>query len=199
MSVSAVPSRRLFFALWPDAEAAEHLSALGHAMATPGSRPLLPQQLHMTLAFLGAVPEDCLPALMDASDQIVADSFSVRLDRLGFWPCGGVLYAGSRAANCLRPEHSSPKDAPQSHSTGFRLFAAVAAAARSVGLSLNDRLVVPHVTLARRVRGIDLPRMAEDMGWHASEFALVESHLHHAGPRYQTLATWPLQDPVDPE
>jgi 2-C-methyl-D-erythritol 2,4-cyclodiphosphate synthase len=35
-------SHRVFFALWPDAESASHLAALGHALASPGSRAMRP-------------------------------------------------------------------------------------------------------------------------------------------------------------
>ena len=63
-----------------------------------------------------------------------------------------------------------------------------------LGLPSERRVPVPHVTLARNVRGIDLPRLGEAVSWQAQEFALVRSELQPSGARYETLASWPMTD-----
>jgi 2'-5' RNA ligase len=73
-----------------------------------------------------------------------------------------------------------------------RLFESLQDELQSAGFAVGRQPHVPHITLARRVRCATLPRLATPLGWHVDEFALVESHLHQAGARYQTLATFPL-------
>jgi 2'-5' RNA ligase len=179
MNTPATPTRRLFFALWPDHETADHLEMLARSLAPRGAKPVHDHQLHMTLLFLGAVTEDRLPLVMEAADRIQAEGFDLTLDKLGFWPRGGVLYAGCR-------------DVP---SRQHRLFDLLKASVKAAGFHIDSRPYVPHVTLARRVRGLDLPRLATPMSWPVTEFALVESHLHQSGARYRTIATWPLAEP----
>jgi len=173
-------THRLFFALWPDAGTAEHLGALAEALATRNARPVPDTQMHMTLRFLGAVSAAQLPAVMTVAEQVAAEaeSFTVTLDKLGFWPQGGILYAG-----CSKTP-----------SRQRRLFDALTVALAAAGFTADPRFYVPHVTLARRVRGIDLPRLAP-MHFEATELALVESQLQPSGARYQILATWPLTEP----
>lgn len=183
-SATKPETQRLFFALWPDAGTAEHLAALAEALATsgvkPGARPVPDAQMHMTLRFLGAVSTGQLPALMAAAEQVAAEAepFTVTLDKLGFWPQGGILYAGCSKTPCRQR----------------RLLDSLSAALTEAGFKADTGFYIPHVTLARRVRGIDLPRLAP-MRFEATELALVESQLHPSGARYRTLATWPLAEP----
>jgi 2'-5' RNA ligase len=178
-----VARHRLFFALWPDAEIASHLYALGADLVAHTSgrgRVMRAESLHMTLAFVGSVTSIQRDALIESANGIQCGAFDVSLDRLGFWPRGGVLYAGSSASGGTMPCRQR------------RLFDAVRALILQSNLPHDGRLQVPHVTLARNVRGPDLPRLGAPLSWHANEFALVESQLHSSGARYKTLATWPL-------
>lgn len=172
-------AHRVFFAIWPDAEAVSHLAALGHALSSAGGRAMRPATLHLTLAFIGAVRADQLPTLCRVAAGIRAEPFELNLDRLGFWPQRGILWAGcARTPSALR------------HLSG-ELDAGLAAAGftpdRHGGASL-----VPHVTLARRVRCRELPRLDTPVSWHVGEFALVESHLHPSSASYRNLAEFPL-------
>jgi 2'-5' RNA ligase len=69
-------------------------------------------------------------------------------------------------------------------------------AAADFSLARHDGGLVPHVTLARRVRCRDLPRLDTPIAWRVDEFALVESHLHPSAASYRTVARFPL--PADP-
>lgn len=205
--IDTTKRHRVFFALWPDAEVASHLAALAqHLVATPAARATPPQNLHLTLAFVGAVTAAqidqltaiaadvsaafCL-ALDSASDGSPSDGSpdAVRLDRLGFWPQGGILWAGSRASVSLPPSHQR------------RLFNAVPATLaallttrlRAAGFHIEPQAFVPHVTLARRVRCASLPRLESPLTWLVREFALIESIAQPMYPRYETLAVFPLE------
>jgi 2'-5' RNA ligase len=51
------PTQRLYFALWPHAEARQVLSdAVAEVLLRSGGRPVPSANLHVTLVFLGAVP-----------------------------------------------------------------------------------------------------------------------------------------------
>ena len=49
---------RLFFALWPDGDTRKAINGLARpAVRRAGGRPVPARHFHMTLAFLGEVPE----------------------------------------------------------------------------------------------------------------------------------------------
>jgi len=175
-------SRRVFFALWPDDEATAHLSALALDLTSRGGgRVMRPASLHLTLAFVGAVAPSRIPLLEEIAGGVVAGSFELSLDRLGFWPQRGILWAG-----CRQPP------APLRCLAG-----ALVTGLRAVGFAIDHRSgadLVPHVTLARRARCASLPRLGTPIGWRVGEFALVESHLHPSAASYRTLARFPLAD-----
>lgn len=174
-----VPAHRVFFAIWPSAEARSHLAALGHAMAGSGGRAMRPASLHLTLAFVGAVATEKLDPLRAIGAAVRGEAFELSLDRLGFWPQRGILWAG-----CHQPPSSLRR-------LSDRLDAGLAAA----GFRLRHaggNCLVPHVTLARHVRCRNLPRLETPIRWRVGGFALVESHLHPSVASYRTLAVFPL-------
>lgn len=179
--MSEVRSRRMFFALWPDDEATGHLSALAHSFAAEGGRAIRPVSLHLTLAFVGPVTPGQVEDLERIAAGVRGTAFDLSLDRLGFWPRGGTLWAGCRQAPLpLR-----------------QLADTLATALRGAGFAIDPRTgaaQVPHVTLARRVRCASLPRLGTPIGWRVNEFSLVESHLHPSAASYKTLASFPLDE-----
>ena len=175
------PLHRVFFALWPDEEATSHLAALGHALVSRDGRAMRPATLHLTLAFIGGVTPTQLETLHSVGDGICAESFNLSLDRLGFWPQRGILWAGCRQSPSGLRRLSENLDAG--------LQAAGFVPAREGGASL-----VPHVTLARGVRCRDLPRLETPIRWRVEEFLLVESHLRPGSASYSSLGAFPLSD-----
>lgn len=182
--MSEARSRRVFFALWPDGEATGHLSALAHNLSAGGGRVMRPAALHLTLAFVGAVTSTQVAQLVDIAAGVHAPAFDLSLDRLGFWPQRGILWAGCR----------------QSPAPLRRLVELLAADLRAAGFAIDHRSAsaqVAHVTLARRVRCAALPRLGSPIGWRVGEFALVETHLHPSAASYKTLASFSLDDAAD--
>lgn len=180
--MSEARSHRVFFALWPDDEATGHLSALAHNLASAGGGRLMrPASLHLTLAFIGSVTPSQLAGLEEIAAGLRADAFDLSLDRLGFWPQRGILWAGCRqTAAPLR-----------------RLVESLAVALSDAGFASEPRsgaTQVPHITLARRIRCTSLPRLETPIRWRVREFALVETHLHPSAASYRTLASFPLDD-----
>ncbi|MCK9382587.1 MAG: RNA 2',3'-cyclic phosphodiesterase [Sulfuritalea sp.] len=174
-----VRSRRVFFAVWPDQEAVGHLAALGGNLAGSEGRLIRPAALHLTLVFVGSVTPTQVDQLQEIAAGVRAEAFDLSLDRLGFWPQRGILWAG-----CNQPPEPLR-----------RLAESLAAALRAAGLVIDQRsgsALVPHITLARRVRCASLPQLATPVRWRVSEFSLVESDLHQSAARYKTLASFPL-------
>lgn len=150
-------------------------------------RPVPPEAMHLTLAFLGEVSDDGLEELHDALSAIRAPAPDIVFDAFGHFgdPRPRALHAAVRATPAL-----------------VALQAAVLRAARRAGLAPERRRFVPHVTLARfRGREEDaaplarfigtLPRL-DLPGFRALDFALIASELHPDGARYEVLAQYPL-------
>ena len=174
-------SRRVFFALWPDDEATGHLAALAHSLAGGGGRVIRPVSQHLTLAFVGSVTSVQVVNLERIAGKVRAAAFDLSLDRLGFWPQRGILWAGCR----------------QTPAPLRRLADALATDLRASGFAIDPRsgsAQVPHVTLARRVRCASLPRLGSPIGWRVAGFSLVESHLRPSAASYKTLASFPLDE-----
>jgi 2'-5' RNA ligase len=172
-------ARRLFFALWPGPDALIAATAAVRSLVPQGTgRPQRPDQLHLTLEFLGGVPEPRLLPVLEAGAAVAGSTipFEIVLDRLEHWRRPQVL--------CL---------------TASLVPEPLQALVRSLRLALSDRGFEPeqrpfrpHLTLARKVR---LPPLAESVApqcWAAHEYSLVESITGPEGSRYERLSTWPM-------
>lgn len=170
------PAARVFFALWPDAAAASRLNSLaGEGARRFGGRKMRAETMHITLAFLGEVPLDRLPAAQAAADRVRVSPFCMRLDRLGFWRHNRIFWAG-----CSETQRELADLAGQLQS---RL--------RDAGFALEDRPFAPHVTLVRKVVGKPgAEPLSPAIEWTCREFLLVHSVPSAEGSAYQPLARW---------
>jgi 2'-5' RNA ligase len=168
-------SRRLFFALWPDSGLREQLMRAARPIVelTPG-RLQQPQQWHVTLVFLGAVPATRLPVAQQAAAAVRAEPFELTLDTVEYWRRAGVV--------CLTARQTPP--------ALERLVATLRGELDERGFATEQRTYRPHLTLARRVRPLrDLPA-PDPLTWPATEFVLVESTSGAHGSVYTVLAEW---------
>jgi len=169
---------RLFFALWPDAEAARTLGTLALALAdVAGGKPVPREKIHLTLAFLGEVADDRVAEATAAGAETRTKSFRLPLDEVGSFRRAGVGWIGCR---------STPPRLAALQST-----LALALAAR--GFPPDERPFAPHVTL---VRGIvkPVPRApATLIAWRVSELTLVRSET--GSGRYVVMERWTLAGP----
>ncbi|WP_137973021.1 RNA 2',3'-cyclic phosphodiesterase [Pseudomonas sp. F(2018)] len=162
---------RLFFALPCPPSIVAQIDAWRLQLAIPG-RPVPSANLHLTLAFLGHLPESALALLEELPPRLPLRelAFDLQLDRLDCWH-GGLL-------------HLAPSQPPA------ELLALASGLARllgEVGLPSEPRTYRPHLTLARDscLPGqIGSPRFA----WRAEELVLYRSEQG----RYLPLATSPL-------
>jgi len=130
---------RLFFALEPPPAARAALASLGGVLAGPfGGQAVAPDNLHLTLVFVGEVAParvDALRAVGDAARGAAAP-FTVTLDRVGRFSRAQVGWAAP----------DTPPPALQALHEALRDGCAAA------GFAMEDRPYAPHVTLVRKAR-----------------------------------------------
>ena len=182
---------RLFIAIpLPDDAAARAFAILPDVL--PGLRRVRPENLHLTLAFLGWTPDERLPDAEAAAKGAAAKvtPFRIALDRAGRFPERGrprVVWLGIG----------------QGVEDVGRVGAGVAAGLRARSLRFDERPLSPHLTLARVREDAGLPEArtvaAAVEGLHIAPIAfdvaaitLFESVLSPKGPRYTARATCPL-------
>jgi len=147
-------------------------------------------RLHVTLKFLGAVPEEHLDAVREAMAVAAAGSRPLRLEVRG---AGG--FPSSRRARVIWLGLSGDVDglAELAGDLGRRLA--------PLGFPVEARPLTPHVTIGRSRDGRGAPGLggaiagaatAEGIPWRAGEISLFRSHLSPAGSRHEVLSRFPL-------
>ena len=175
---------RTFVAIEPPSGLRAALAGVPEAASLPADTSVRwtpPENLHLTLRFLGDTPEDQLAPLSRALDAIAAGipSFALELGAAGAFPDvqqARVLWIGLVDADRrLR-----------------RLRNQVEAAVRGLGWKREGRPFAPHLTLARLRKPARLPAG----GWietvprcrfSVKEIALIRSTLKPAGAEYDIL------------
>ncbi|MFN3918677.1 MAG: RNA 2',3'-cyclic phosphodiesterase [Methylohalobius sp.] len=175
MSVATPVKKRLFFALWPDEGVLEKLVRVRKELGLNAGKSVDCQKFHITLLFLGEVPEDKIEALKALAEQLPLAPCELTLDRLEHWVRPAVL--------CLTASHP-----PQPLT---RLVEELRRGVRKLGFALERRPFRPHLTLARQVKKRIANRQIEPLPWPVHEFTLVESELDSQGSRYTVLDRWP--------
>jgi RNA 2',3'-cyclic 3'-phosphodiesterase len=168
---------RLFFALWPDGAVRSALAAAARPLLDECRGRRIPKRnYHLTLAFLGGVPETGLDALRAAAATVRAEAFDLRLDVHGHWRGPEVAWLG-----CSAPP-------PAARALGDALWAALA----PLGFQPDPRPFTPHLTVLRGCRACDWPGPVAPVDWPVRDFALVRSQTLPDGPRYDVVDRWPL-------
>ena len=180
----ALPTDRLFFALFPDPETTARIAALTQSLRNEHGlrgKAMHRDRLHVTLHHLGdhaGIPPDLVVRAGQAAAQVVMRAFEVGFDsassfagRPGNRPC------------VLRGEQGLGSLVAMQRQLGTCMQ--VAGLSQWVG-----RDFTPHVTLLYDAQGI-APRPVESVSWTAREFVLVHSELRQS--RYHVLGRWLLQ------
>lgn len=177
---------RLFIALPLDEGVTDNLARVGTAANVRGARWVPPENMHLTLAFLGDVEEGRVPEVEEAvfaATAEVREPLQLRVQGLGAFPderSARTLWAGLDG------------EVPRL----IELQKRVAQELKSRGFDFDQRRFRPHITLARLRQAQPmperLPRLHEFGEWLADEVQVIESHLHPAGPRYVVRSDVPL-------
>jgi 2'-5' RNA ligase len=133
--------------------------------------------IHLTLAFVGAVGERDLARLLEPPAGIFTCAFLLTLDHWGCWAGKGIGWA-------------APSHVPE----GLRVLAAnLESWLRDAGFELDNRPFLPHVTLVRNAQCVPLRESIAAIEWRIADFALIESLPMRGGVSYVTLRSWPLR------
>ncbi|MCQ4295487.1 RNA 2',3'-cyclic phosphodiesterase [Pseudomonas stutzeri] len=167
---------RLFFALPCPPEQAAAICAWRDSQDFDG-RAVARDNLHLTLAFLGAQPTHHLDALLQMAATVQAEAFSLTLDRLTTIGKGFI---------CLQPGTTPPEL--------LRLVAALSERLAALGVVLDCRPFLPHLTLSRQARSRP-QKLAPGFAWQVDRFVLYRSSNVADGVRYDELGSWSLSAP----
>ena len=168
--------KRLFFALWPDTKVRSQLVEIVELLPVHSGRRINPENLHITLVFLGNVREQVIPELTAGAQRLNIPEFSLRINQNGWWKRPEIAW--------LAPEYAP---APL-----LNLVEQINQLVKQTGLPVEKRSYQPHLTIARKVnRPVDSLRY-EPIDWNIKDFCLVESVTHEHGVRYQVRQSWPL-------
>lgn len=175
---------RLFVALNPPAE----LTPLLHSLAgsIPGARRVAPEQLHMTLKFIGDVDEGVAHDIDGELASISFAPFTMRLKGTGHFPPRGaprILWAGGHPTDILTRLHKRI-DQRLSH----------------CGIPRERRKFHPHITLARLktcrrqhvAQVVAANALFETPPFSVTSFQLYRSTLTPKGALHDLLESYPL-------
>ncbi len=151
-----------------------------------------PHNLHLTLKFLGEVPEEQVPTIVEVLRTIAASTrpFSFTVCRTGGFPDlkrPRVLWVGVEAPpNLLQLQRQVEQGMAQ------------------LGFAPEDRPYHPHITLGRVKAMAGVERVRAILSEHAetlfgvvkvSHLTLFRSDLSREGPTYTPLAQLPFSSP----
>jgi 2'-5' RNA ligase len=169
----AAPALRLFFALWPDEAARAALLGVQRRLGQPpGARPVAPENLHLTLAFLGMQPALLLPEIEAILARVAVPEMTLAIDHYGCFSRARIAWAGAR-----RPPPAL-----------VAMHQELMTALRQSGIG-HDKAATfrPHISLLRNAV-CDSGPVAEPFRWHAPRLALVHSTTTPGGPIYRVVA-----------
>ena len=171
---------RVFFALWPDAATRTCIANAAAALRlTGGARPIPRDNFHLTLAFVGEVPNSGIAVLQQIGRNQRAAGCTIKLDAYEHWPEPQVVAAVARKTPqalldlwlCLRRDLALQPD-PNHRRPRWRA----------------------HVTLARKVVQAPVLQAMSPSCWSPRSFSLIRSDTSGAHSVYTVVDTWPLLD-----
>ena len=176
---------RLFIGIGLPAPVSETLAKSAHSLLLPAGRIRWtpPENMHVTLSFLGQVHPARLNVIEQALAKIHARRLRLELSGIGVFDRAGVLFANVTASPAL-----------------LTLAELVIAAMEACGFTREQRPYSPHVTIgrigARTRERIHLRTATDDPAFHqtfdASEFRLYQSLTLPGGAQYEVLRVFAL-------
>ncbi len=175
---------RLFVAIDLPALVQEDLAAMFCGL--PGARWTAPEQLHLTVRFIGEVDSSRFRDIREALGTVHSHPFSLHLEGLGFFPPRGqprVLWAGVGKSEQL-----------------LQLYRRLEATLVRAGLEPEGRKFAPHITLAR-LRNTPASRIGGFIAAHSllvtadfpvNRFVLYASVLNGRSAKHYMEEVYPL-------
>ena len=179
---------RIFVAVFPPPEIRKALLGAARELPVAGEvRWARPENVHLTLKFLGDVPGDDVDRVAEALEPVRLrhEPFEAELSAFGAFPSARrarILWAAvGEGSEFLRD-----------------LARDVEASLEPLGFEREDRAYVPHLTLGRaRSRPVSFEAAeTPPLGFRVRNLDLVKS-VPDGRPTYSTLATYPLSEGRD--
>ncbi|HTI86819.1 MAG TPA: RNA 2',3'-cyclic phosphodiesterase [Alphaproteobacteria bacterium] len=176
---------RLFCALELPQSIRDRLIAIGGGL--PGARWVPEENMHLTLRFIGEVPESSFDDIATALAGVRAPAFDLTIAGVGHFERGRkptMLWAAVESNPALN-----------------QLQTSIEAALRRAGVKSEDRRFQPHITLARLDDTVSRDRVAAFLGangllraapFRVEQFVLFSSILGRSGPTYHAEVEFPL-------
>jgi len=169
--------------LWPKRALQSELAdaTQGVVLASKG-RALPPENLHITLAFLGSVPVKDIGQVEDVAGRVAGElqgkQVQIALDVVEYWKKAQLLCATAGG------EHLDPGAVLLANTLKSHLVAA--------GFTPDLKPFRPHVSLARNVVRFARVTEMKPVAWTFTDFALVESKTMPEGAVYAVLGRFPF-------
>ena len=166
---------RLFFALWPDDAVRAQLAHWSRELhGVCRGRLMRPENLHMTLAFLGNVDDARVAEVERAAGEVTRRAATLVLDQPGYWKHNRIAWAGASAVpGQLDAMAADLRDALTRSNIGF-----------------DAKPFVSHVTLLRDAREAKAMPALAPIDWRFDAFALVQSVTLPRGSGYEIRKSW---------
>jgi RNA 2',3'-cyclic 3'-phosphodiesterase len=169
---------RLFFAAWPQVEAAARLAHWARELAGgTGGRATRAETIHLTLAFLGDVAVTRGADAVAAARRVEAPAHAFAIEQARYWAHNRIVWVG-------------PREAPVSLGA---LVEGLRGELEASGFALERRAFAAHVTVIRKASAPTAPLEPPAVQWPVREFVLVRSILSREGARYEVLERFALR------
>lgn len=180
----ATEYKRIFLALWPDEVTCQQLFAAQKKLkhdhelrpVLKSARALIPENLHITLHFIGSVSTEVVQELEASLDSVQGQPFDMKVNTVGCFPRARVLWLGVKE---VPPELKA-------------LEQQTASCVLQCVENYQREPFRAHITLFRKVKAVVKQAEITEIDWPVKSFALVESKTYPEGVQYHVLKEWPL-------
>lgn len=183
---------RIFIAINLPEKIKKELSNFERDFSNIPGRWVKPENLHITLLFLGSIKTENLPKIFETLNSVVSSfsKFKIELEKISFFPPKSfpprmvwVFIKKSEILEKLQKELEKKMIKSQ------------------IPFQKEEKEFAPHITLARikkfefrRLELEELPKIDEEinLSFEAQSIDVMESHLKRKGPEYTLLKAFPL-------
>ena len=175
----------MFVSLDPPPETRRAMAEWGSAVARgmPGLRPIDPEAMHLTLAFLGSMPTDSVERLVSAIERVARPVPALET--------GVVVWLPKRRPRALALELVEPTGALDALRRDL-----IREIGRETGWEPERKGFLPHLTVVRAGRSLRVPGQipvpAPTLRFEPDSITLFRSLLGPSGARYEPLFVLPL-------
>jgi len=182
LSESEAKKQRAFFAIVPDETVRKHLLSLQKQLKkkfpSEKVRWITPENLHLTLKFLGPIDHSQLSCVINRAKDLQIPSIKLYFDQLGMFRKSGICWLGCQndAQALIELQHVLAKKTSE------------------CGLIPEKRKFSPHITLARKFNASLVGVKTQTIEWPVTNIQLMVSKQTNEGVYYQTLETFSSND-----